>query len=191
MIKSLIYWESETDRCFINDFPLPLPPPLTKTAPIAVALGNSWLLLHLISSSTLVSFFHVISFLKSLFFGNAYCLLPPLLSLGHIHPLDCCDCSAFLCHGLQEEWVSTCQRAQVCAADTGWLIYRLLEWSEGMFACKQDMATRHMMRTQLNNFFKSPRNLPDSQCIGISVANAHTEKYCCISGFYIYIEREI
>lgn len=39
--KSLIYWESETDRCFINDFPLPLPPPHTKTPPMAVALGNS------------------------------------------------------------------------------------------------------------------------------------------------------
>ena len=104
--------------------------------PMAVALGNTWLLFYLLFflltlfftfsctlSSLSLSYF---TFVILIFLIRTLSFPPFSLSQPHSSS-DCYDCCAFLCHGLQEEWVSTCQRAQVCTVDTGWLIQRLLE----------------------------------------------------------------
>lgn len=117
-------------QVFADDFSL-------LTTPMAVASGNSWLWIVaslLLSSSSSSPFLHPV--LHALLFLSIFV---PLFSLIHtlsfppfssLSPCDCYDCCAFLCQGLQEEWVSTCQRAQVCTVDTGC-------WGEEEDACVQ------------------------------------------------------
>lgn len=123
-------WFIRNRQVFVKDFSLPLPPPLTNST-TGCGLGQP---LYFISSSPPHPFFTHLCALSSLCLLFHFCnpflytlFLPPFtLSWPHSSS-DCYDCSEFFCHGLQEEWVSTCQRAQVCTVDTGWLVLRLLE----------------------------------------------------------------
>lgn len=121
-------------QVFFNDFSLPLPPPLTYASE---GSGLGQLLTFIFPPPPLPPspFLHPFLLLLCLyslvlfpnfFYTHSHCLPPFPLSRPH-SSCDCYDCWAFLCHGLQEEWVSTCQRAQVCTVDTGWLIHWLLE----------------------------------------------------------------
>ena len=169
----------------------------SHTPPTAVALGNAWLL------------FFLLLFLPHLFFTrfSSLCLFIPSLSsliffffftntesVSHPFPLswpnsssDCYDCCAFLCHGLQEEWVSTCQRAQVCTVDTGWLVRRLLERGGRCLharAAERKLQISHKVTMQ----GRARRNIdPDEvKCTKIYLNKHHLFVYETVSMMQIY-----
>lgn len=119
-------------QVFFNHFSLPLPPPLTN-----YTSGLRQLMTFIfIPPPSLPSppppphpLFTLISIPSSLYLlfhpCHLYFVYTPFLSLllsWPCSPSDCYDCCAFLRRGLQEECVSTCQRAQVCSVDTGSLL---------------------------------------------------------------------
>ena len=112
------------DRCsLMGSLFLALLP--SQTAPLATAKGQllsfiffnlliSFYLLLLLTISSLLPL-SLISDLLSLFIYTIFYL--HFVSFGNIHPLTVIITASFFGHGLQEEWVSTCQWAQVCSFD--------------------------------------------------------------------------
>ena len=181
---------------FFNDFSLPLPPPLTYSSD-GSGLGQRLTFIFpppLPPSPFLHPLLLPLSLYSLALFPNFFFFFTHTLSVSLPFPLswphsssDCYDCCAFLCHGLQEEWVSTCQRAQVCTVDTGWLVRRLLERGGRCLharAAERKLQISHKVTMQ----GRARRNIdPDEvKCTKIYLDKHHLFVYETVSMMQIY-----